>query len=62
MDQPMGPGELGRLLGVSSAAASGIIDRLEARGHAQRASHASDGRRTSVTISRERTHRGRRLT
>ncbi len=51
MDQPMGPGELGRVLGVSSAAASGIIDRLEARGHAQRASHASDGRRTSVTIS-----------
>ncbi len=51
MDQPMGPSELGRLLGVSSAAASGIIDRLEARGHAQRASHASDGRRTSVTIS-----------
>ena len=51
MDQPMGPGELGRILGVSSAAASGIIDRLEARGHAQRASHESDGRRTSVTIS-----------
>lgn len=51
MDQPMGPGDLGRVLGVSSAAASGIIDRLEARGHAQRASHASDGRRTSVTIS-----------
>lgn len=51
MDQPMGPGELGRILGVSSAAASGIIDRLETRGHAQRASHASDGRRTSVTIS-----------
>ncbi len=51
MDQPMGPGELGRILGVSSAAASGIIDRLEARGHAQRTSHASDGRRTSVTMS-----------
>lgn len=51
MDQSMGPGDLGRLLGVSSAAASGIIDRLEARGHAQRTSHASDGRRTSVTIS-----------
>ncbi len=51
MDRAMGPGELGRILGVSSAAASGIIDRLEARGHAQRASHASDGRRTSVTIS-----------
>ena len=51
MDQPMGPGDLGRVLGVSSAAASGIIDRLEARGHAQRTSHASDRRRTSVTIS-----------
>ena len=51
MEHPMGPGELGRLLGVSSAAASGIIDRLETRGHAQRTSHASDGRRTSVTIS-----------
>jgi DNA-binding MarR family transcriptional regulator len=51
MDQPMGPGELGRVLGVSSAAASGIIDRLEARGHAERAAHASDRRRTSVTIS-----------
>ena len=51
MDKPMGPGELGRVLGVSSAAASGIIDRLEARGHAQRTSHQSDGRRTSVTIS-----------
>lgn len=51
MDEPMGPGELGRVLGVSSAAASGIIDRLEARGHAQRTSHTTDGRRTSVTIS-----------
>ncbi len=51
MDQPMGPVELSRILGVSSAAASGIIDRLEARGHALRESHVSDGRRTSVTIS-----------
>lgn len=51
MDEPMGPGELGRMLGVSSAAASGIIDRLEARGHAERASHSTDRRRTSVTIS-----------
>jgi DNA-binding MarR family transcriptional regulator len=51
MDQPLGPGDLSRLLGVSSAAASGIIDRLETRGHAQRASDSSDGRRTSVTIS-----------
>ncbi len=51
VEGPMGPGELSRVLGVSSAASSGIIDRLERRGHAQRVSHASDGRRTSVTIS-----------
>lgn len=51
VEGPMGPGELGRLLGVTSAASSGIIDRLEERGHATRVSHASDGRRTSVTIS-----------
>lgn len=51
VEGPMGPGELGKLLGVSSAAASGIIDRLQQRGHAARVSHATDGRRTSVTIS-----------
>lgn len=51
IDHPMGPAELARLLGVSSAASSGIIDRLEKRGHAQRLDHASDRRRTSVTIS-----------
>ncbi len=51
MQTPMGPGELGRLLGVSSAAASGIIDRLESHGHAVRAAHDTDRRRTSVTIS-----------
>lgn len=51
IEQPMGPAELSRLLGVSSAASSGIIDRLEGRGHARRVSHPSDGRRTAVTIS-----------
>lgn len=46
-----GPAELARLLGVTTAAVSGIIDRLEDRGHVTRAAHASDGRRTSVAIS-----------
>lgn len=50
---PLGPAELARELGVSTAAASGIIDRLESRGHATRVAHGSDGRRTSVTISDE---------
>ena len=36
VEGPMGPGELSRVLGVSSAASSGIIDRLVARGHARR--------------------------
>lgn len=51
VDHPMGPSELSRVLGVTSAASSGIIDRLEQRGHATRVDHASDKRRTSVTIS-----------
>lgn len=52
-EEPRGPAELARALGVSTAAASGIIDRLEERGHATRVAHDSDGRRTSVTISPE---------
>lgn len=50
-EAPLGPAELARALGVSTAAASGIIDRLEERGHATRVAHDQDGRRTSVTIS-----------
>ena len=51
VERPMGPGELAKVLGVTSAASSGIIDRLQERGHARRVSHASDGRRTEVTIT-----------
>lgn len=51
MDNPMGPVDLARSLGVTSAAASGVVDRLVARGHAQRRPHAEDGRRTQVVIT-----------
>ena len=51
MDTPMGPVELARALGVTSAASSGVVDRLVARGHAQRRPHADDGRRTEVVIT-----------
>ncbi len=51
MDTPMGPVELARALGVTSAASSGVVDRLVARGHAQRRPHAEDGRRTQVVIT-----------
>ena len=36
---------------MTSAAASGIADRLVARGHAERRPHASDGRRTVVVAT-----------
>ena len=48
---PLGPVELARILGVTSAASSGVVDRLVARGHAGRRPHDHDGRRTVVTIS-----------
>jgi DNA-binding MarR family transcriptional regulator len=51
MSAPMGPVELARELGVTSAASSGIVDRLVGRGHAQRRPHADDGRRTEVVIT-----------
>lgn len=51
MDSPMGPVELARALGVTSAASSGVVDRLVARGHAERRAHPDDGRRTEVVIT-----------
>jgi DNA-binding MarR family transcriptional regulator len=51
MRGPLGPVELAKLLGVTSAASSGLVDRLVARGHASRAPHEHDRRRTVVTIS-----------
>jgi DNA-binding MarR family transcriptional regulator len=46
-----GPVELSHLLGVTSAASSGVVDRLVARGHAQRRPHPDDGRRTRVEVT-----------
>ncbi len=51
VDAPRGPVELSHHLGVTSAASSGIVDRLCARGHAERVPHPSDGRRTQVVIT-----------
>lgn len=51
MSDDYGPVELARQLGVTSAAASGIVDRLEARGHVHRVPHRIDGRRVSVVIT-----------
>lgn len=51
MNGPMGPVELAKVLGVTSAASSGVVDRLVARGHASRTPHQHDRRRTVVSIS-----------
>lgn len=47
----VGPVELARRLGVTSAASSGVVDRLVARGHAERQPHAVDRRRTDVVVT-----------
>jgi DNA-binding MarR family transcriptional regulator len=52
---PLGPAEIARRLDVSTAASSGIVDRLVAHGHAVRTPHPSDRRRLVVEI----TDRGR---
>ena len=36
---------------MTSAASSGIVDRLASRGHVERRSDPDDGRRTSVVIT-----------
>ncbi|GMA30810.1 MarR family winged helix-turn-helix transcriptional regulator [Litorihabitans aurantiacus] len=48
---PIGPAEIARLLDVSTAASTGIVDRLEARGHVERRPHVSDRRRTEVVLT-----------
>lgn len=48
LEHQAGPSELADRLGVTTAAASGIVDRLATYGHVQREPHASDRRRTIV--------------
>jgi len=49
--QAMGPAELAKALGVTTAASSGVVDRLVAHGHAERHPHPLDGRRTEVRLT-----------
>ncbi|WP_028643697.1 MarR family winged helix-turn-helix transcriptional regulator [Nocardioides sp. URHA0020] len=46
-----GPGEVARLLEVSTAASTGIVDRLVAHGHVERRPHPEDRRRTDVHVT-----------
>lgn len=48
---PVGFADLARLLEVSTAAATGVGDRLEGHGHAVRRAHASDRRRVELHVT-----------
>lgn len=48
---PVGPGELARLLEVTTAASTGVVDRLATRGHVARVAHEGDRRRTDVHLT-----------
>jgi DNA-binding MarR family transcriptional regulator len=49
--EPLGPAEIARRLEVTTAASTGIVDRLARRGHVERHSHVADRRRTEVRVT-----------
>ncbi len=49
--EQIGPAEVARRLEVSTAAATGIVDRLVSRGHVERRPHAADRRRTQLVLT-----------
>lgn len=54
---PTTPTELARLLGISTAAMTLVLNRLESAGHLRRDPHPSDRRKLIVTASDETSHR-----
>lgn len=51
--EPLGPVELGNRLGIRSASATMLVDRLEAAGHLRRERHPSDRRRVVLHTTPE---------
>jgi DNA-binding MarR family transcriptional regulator len=51
MSGPLGPTELARRLGISTAAVTSVVDRLETLGHANRTQHPTDRRGVVVVPS-----------
>ncbi|MEU4427440.1 MarR family transcriptional regulator [Actinoplanes sp. NPDC024001] len=47
----LGPTELGHRLGIRSASATTLVDRLQSAGHAHRIPHPSDRRRQTVVAT-----------
>ncbi len=50
-DGPVGVVELGRRLGITSASATVLVDRLVAAGHVERVPHPTDKRRRVVQVT-----------
>jgi DNA-binding MarR family transcriptional regulator len=48
---PMGAAELAERLGIRSASATVLVDRLEAAGHVQRTPHPTDRRRVTLAVT-----------
>ena len=49
--EPIGPGRLARLLGITSGSATALVDRLESDGHVIRVRHGQDRRRVVLQAS-----------
>lgn len=50
---PIGPAELGNHLGMRTASATVLIDRLETAGHVQRRPHPTDRRRLQIEVTEQ---------
>lgn len=55
------PTDLGRLLSLTSASTTALVDRLVANGHAQRSPSTTDRRRVRITHTRSATEEGGRV-
>jgi len=55
-DGPLGPADLARRLGMTSASATTLVDRLEAAGHVSRRPHPTDRRRLVVAPTEQASH------
>jgi DNA-binding MarR family transcriptional regulator len=53
--EPLGPVQLGRRLGIASASATALVDRLERNGHVRRSPHLQDRRRQAISVTQEST-------
>lgn len=52
----LGPADLAALLGITTASATVLVDRLENAGHVQRRSHPQDRRRKQLVVTEHAQH------